>query len=249
MNHINELRVEAVKLIAFDVDGVLVRRGTKIKSTRDYLELNIKHIAPKQIHQMRELHELGFLLNITSGRGLYMLQLMFREVLPFVSLTYENGSATWLDGEIIQHVNSYVALENVYDKLSLVCDDNIKGWEPKEFIITIHCEDEVPKIPEIVSLYDDLYCIWNGEAYDIGVKGVQTKAFGLNDLAKFLNININGVLAIGDNYNDKELLDAAGISVTADKDRVYGDYWVPLDAERLPADILMDTIIRKVRAL
>jgi len=36
-----------------------------------------------------------------------MLQEMFREILPFVSLTYECGSATWYKGKIYQHINSF----------------------------------------------------------------------------------------------------------------------------------------------
>jgi len=246
MRHINELTLkdlDPIRLIVFDVDGVLVRRGTKIKSTKDFLELGIKRIDSKQIEQIQTLYKKGFLININSGRGLYMLQLMFRAVLPYVSLTYENGSATWIYGKIVQHVNSYEALDPVIISLLSVKDERIKGWEPKEFITTIHCTERVPRIEKIVSTFSNLYIIWNGEAYDIGIKNLQTKAVGLSELMRYMCFEKEHVLVIGDNYNDKPMMDVGGLRVTADKSRVEGDFWVPIDDERLPADILMSKII------
>ena len=140
-----------IKLVVFDVDGVLVPRGTKIKQKGNTITLETKTIKKKQIEQIKKLHNLGFQININSGRGLYMLQEMFREILPFVSLTYENGSATWNKGKIYQHVNSFSHLKNVFFKLKSVRDQNIKGFEPKEFIITVHCKERVKKIENIMS--------------------------------------------------------------------------------------------------
>ena len=235
--------IENINMIVFDVDGVLVCRGTKISSNSNYLELGIKSIDPKQIDQIDQLYTKGFLININSGRGLYMLQLMFREILPYVSLTYENGSASWTNGRIIQHVNSHRYLGPVYEDLLNINDKNIKGWEPKEFIITIHCTKRVPAIEKVIKQFKDLYYIWNGEAYDIGVKNKQTKAVGLKGLMRSFNLKKENVMVIGDNYNDEPMMKVGRISVTADKDRVPGDFWVPLNDERLPADILMEKIL------
>ena len=104
-----------------------------------------------------------------------MLQEMFREVLPFVSLTYENGSATWYKGKIYQHVNSFEYLKDVFPRLKQVIGGSIKGFEPKEFIITIHCVKRVKEIEEIVRKEKNLYTVWNGEAYDIGIKKIKLK--------------------------------------------------------------------------
>src|SRR3989344_5855433 len=134
MKPITELKKEdlkKIKLIVFDVDGVLVKRGTKIKQVGNTTILETKVIAQKQMEQVRALNKKGFLVNISSGRGLYMLQEMFREVLPFVSLTYENGSATWYKGKLYQHINSYEYLKDVFPKLKRVVSSNIKGFEPK----------------------------------------------------------------------------------------------------------------------
>ncbi len=235
--------LKKIKLIVFDVDGILVPRGTKIKQRGNITTLETKTIKKKQIEQIKRLHNLGFQININSGRGLYMLQEMFREVLSFVSLTYENGSATWNRGKIYQHVNSFNHLKNIFFKLKAVRDKNIKGFEPKEFIITIHCKKRIKKIEDVVYREKKLYSIWNNEAYDIGIKKVQTKSTGLKAFVKLLNLKKKNVLAIGDNYNDRELLESAGLTISADKSRLNGNFFTPLGKKNLPADQLMSRII------
>ncbi len=243
ISELTKKNLEKIKLIVFDVDGILVPRGTKIKQKNNITTLETKTIEKNQIEQIKKLHKLGFKININSGRGLYMLQEMFREVLPFVSLTYENGSATWYKGKIYQHVNSFEYLKNVFFKLKSVKDSNVKGFEPKEFIITVHCKKRIKKIENILSREKKLYSIWNDEAYDIGIKKVQTKSIGLKAFIKILKLKKENVLAIGDNYNDKELLKSAGLTITADKSRLNGDFFIPLSRKNLPAAQLMSRII------
>jgi HAD superfamily hydrolase (TIGR01484 family) len=237
--------IRDVKLIVFDVDGVLVPRGTKISQDGDMTSFNIKKIPSNLIDMIKELNR-RFAVNISSGRGLYMLQDMFREILPYVSLTYENGSATWDQGQIIQHVNSFSTLNRLHSTLPKIRHPNIKGFEPKEHIITIHCTDRVPEIEKAVNeIVNDgtVYVIWNGEAYDIGLKDKQTKGAGLKSLAKSLGIEKKNILAIGDNYNDIELLESAGIKVTADKSRLDGDFFIPLEGKFLPAQVLIEKLL------
>jgi hydroxymethylpyrimidine pyrophosphatase-like HAD family hydrolase len=243
ISELSKKDLSQIKLIVFDVDGVLVSRGTKIKQKGDITTLETKRIEKGQIEQIKRLHKLGFKININSGRGLYMLLEMFREVLPFVSLTYENGSATWYKGKIYQHVNSFEKLKDVIFKLRKVKSKSIKGFEPKTFIITIHCSKRVPSLERILSREKGIYYIWNSEAYDIGVKVVQTKARGIKAVMKMFKIKRSGVMTLGDNYNDKEMLEVSGISVTADKNRVSGDYYIPLDNRDLPAKKLMSRVI------
>ena len=142
-----------------------------------------------------------------------------------------------------QHVNSFDKLKKVRGELAKVSSKEIKGWEPKEFIITIHCKGRVGKIESVVSRFKDLYSIWNDEAYDIGIKKVQTKTTGLKEVMKMFKLKNKNVLALGDNYNDKELLNSVGVSVSADKERVEGDFYVPLNGKFLPADVLMGRIL------
>jgi len=248
MRPIKELKkedIKKIKMVVFDVDGVLVPRGTKIKQIGNTTILETKVIKKKQIGQIKKLHKKGFLINISSGRGLYMLQEMFREVLPFVSLTYENGSATWHKGKIYQHVNSFDSLRGVFPKLKSVVkmSKKVKGFEPKEFIITIHCTKKVSEIEKVVKKAKNLYTVWNGEAYDIGIKKDQTKAIGLKQIMKIFRLKKENIMAIGDNYNDHELLKETGIPVSADKSRIKGIFYVPLKGGFLPADLLMQKVL------
>jgi HAD superfamily hydrolase (TIGR01484 family) len=235
--------IKDIKMLVFDVDGVLVPRGTEIKEHKNgKLEMKVKKIQDKEINLIKDLHDRGFKINISSGRNLYVLKDMFYDVLPFVSITYENGSATWEKGRIIQHYNSFDKLYEIKNKLRDVDSECIKGFEPKEFIITIHCTERVKEIEEIVDEYDSLYCIWNSEAYDIGVKRFQTKAMALSSLVEKYNLNSNNVLVIGDNYNDKNFESTVGIVVSADKTRVSGDFYIGSPGEILMRKILEETI-------
>lgn len=243
LDFLTKKELDEIKLIIFDVDGVLVPRGTIIKQEGNKTFFETKKIAEKQIAQIKKLNEIGFKININSGRGLYMLQQMFREILPYASITYENGSATWFKGKIYQHINSFDYLKDVMLELEKVKHKNIKGFEPKEFIITLHCTNPVKEVEKIADRYKNLYWIWNGEAYDIGIKGVQTKALGVRNAMKSFNLKKKNVLAIGDNYNDREMIEESGVSVSADKTRLQADFYVPLTGRFLPADLLMQKII------
>tara|TARA_Y100000310_G_C20573308_1_gene759166 strand:- start:124 stop:876 length:753 start_codon:yes stop_codon:yes gene_type:complete len=248
MKPISELtkkELKKIKLIVFDVDGVLVPRGTKIKQVGNTTTFETKKIPKPLIKQIKDLKDKGFHININSGRGLYMLEDMFREILDSVSITYENGSASWINGKVIQHINSFKQLDSVLPKLQEVKHKNIKGFEPKEFIITIHCTNRVKKIEKIIDSEKNLYYIWNDEAYDIGIKKTQTKLIGLKKLMKHFKLSKGQVLAIGDNYNDKELLSGVGIKITADKSRLKGDYYVDLSKKNLPAGQLMNQILKQ----
>ncbi|MFA6177371.1 MAG: HAD-IIB family hydrolase [Candidatus Paceibacterota bacterium] len=245
LNEMSTKDISKIKLVVFDVDGVIVPRGTKIKQVGNTTTLETKVIAPKQIKQIEELYKQGFLINISSGRGLYMLQEMFRDILPFISLTYECGSATWYKGKIYQHINSFDRLKDILPKLKKVAikNKNFKGFEPKEFIITIHCKKQIKEIEDMVKRKKDLVTYWNGEAYDVLIKKDQTKALGLRHTMKLFKLKKENVLAIGDNYNDQELLEESGMPISADKTRVQGKFYVPLKGKFLPADELMQKIL------
>ncbi len=245
LNQMSKKDLKKIKMIVFDVDGVIVPRGTKIKQVGNTTTLETKVIAKKQIEQIRKLNKKGFLINISSGRGLYMLQEMFRDILPFVSLTYECGSATWYKGKIYQHINSFDQLRGIFFRLKKVAvkNKNIRGFEPKEFIITLHCVKKLKEIERIVKTEKSLTTHWNGEAYDILIKKNQTKAVGLRNVMKIFKLKKENIMAIGDNYNDHELLQASGTPISADQTRIKGKFHVPLEGKFLPADKLMQKIL------
>jgi hypothetical protein len=60
---------------------------------------------------------------------------------------------------------------------------------------------------------------------------------------KIFKLKKENVMAIGDNYNDQELLEESGMPISADKSRVKGRFYVPLEGKFLPADKLMQKIL------
>ena len=240
-----------IRLIIFDVDGVIVPRGTKIKQKGNNTHFNIKVITPEITELIKNLKEHGFLINISSGRSLTTLMDMFRPILPYISLTFELGSATWDNGIVHQHINSFNELKDLHFRIReeiFDCED-FKGIEPKEHIITVHCKNRIPKLENLVSQYPNLTSIWNGEAYDIVIKGIQSKGMGVKAISDLFKINKENILAIGDNYNDKELLESAGISITCDRSRVNGDFFISKTSKGLPAKVLISKILEVLKSL
>ena len=251
MKPIDNLRksdLNGIILIVFDVDGILVPRGTKIFQSGRKTVFYIKKVDKKVINLIKELSSLGFLININSGRSLDVLQRMFWPVLNKITMTYENGSSSWIKGKIYQHVNSYSKLSELYRELSAIKNKNIKGFELKEFILTLHAKKRVNVVETAIKKHKGLYFIWNSEAYDIGLKGVQTKLNGLNALLKIIKLKKDNVLFIGDNYNDIPFIGNSKIVVTADKRRLKGDFFIRLSRKDLPGKVLMERMITIKRA-
>ena len=110
----------------------------------------------------------------------------------------------------------------------------------------MHYEKKDENVEKLIETTGNLVTVWNGEAYDILVKGEQTKAVGLKQVIQTFNLSKENVMAIGDNYNDQELLEESGLPISADKTRVNGKFYVPLEGEFLPADSLMQKILELV---
>lgn len=58
--------IKKIKMIVFDVDGVLVPRGTRIKQIGNATTLETKIIDKKHIEQIKKLNQKGFLINIAN---------------------------------------------------------------------------------------------------------------------------------------------------------------------------------------
>lgn len=236
-------KLKKIKFIILDIDGVSVPRGTKIKQISNNLYMRVRKVPHSEIKKIKKLSKKGYIIGINSGRGLYLLEDMFRPVLDNLVITYENGSATWYKGKVYQHVNSLKKLEPLRKKLETIQSKYIKGFEPKEFIITIHCKKRVKAIEQIVDKHKGIYWIWNDEAYDIGIRGSQTKARGLSEVMKILKLKKSQVLFVGDNYNDVSLAGKAGVVVSADPSRLKGDLYVSMHKKKFPAEQVMDIFL------
>lgn len=217
-----------IKLLCFDCDGVTIKEGTVIRENQGELVVRTSKLSPKVANELNQLKD-NFLIMFSSGRHPLYLSRMYEQVLwDKVILQGENGILSLYNGKIEQTSNYPLRLlkiaTEIKEDLRKLKKTNkiIEGFEPKQFLISIHCQRELEKVKRVVKKHDinnEFYCLWSGEAYDIGPK-IFNKGIGLKNLVKKLNLNMENVLAVGNDPNDKEMVEWAGISVTTDPDSV-----------------------------
>ena len=225
-----------IKLLILDSDGVSVPVGTEILETteEDYHKVVVKTnlITDSFAEKVNRLKK-KIRICVSSGRSLIYLQGMYSKVLGGgVILQAENGNLSLVDGRVIQHITYDDAyFDKIYDIRRGISKLDIKGFEPKQFILTAHADREIPEVYEIVRKYDtdgDLKVMWNGEAFDIQKKSI-SKGVGVKAIAMYLDIDRNDVVAIGDKINDKEMISAAGFGISTNKNTLEAKYYMTAD--------------------
>lgn len=225
--------IKNLKIVCFDCDGVTIERGTEIEETETTLNVKTHNLSEELLEKITRLKE-RFHVNFSSGRSLLYLDRMFGKILwDNASLTGEIGIFTLIDGQVIQHEKfDRETLEKI-NRMKVAIRElskrnkDIRGFEPKQFLITVHAWKEVPEIEEIRKKYDtkdEFYNWWNGEAYDIGLKRLN-KGTGLKRLANYLGIDISQTIAIGNGPNDVDMVETAGIGVTTNPKELKADYY------------------------
>lgn len=243
-------KLNKLKLLILDSDGVSLPRGTFITEKENEEGLYTAYIKThcitdnlaEMIKQLKKKMKICF----SSGRSLIYLQNMYGKVLGEGTIIQaENGNLSLIDGKIIQH---FEYNENYFRKIALIKEEikklPIKGFEPKQFILTVHTDKEIPEVYQIVKKYDpegELKIMWNGEAFDIQKK-IVSKGEGLRRLMGFLEIKPEETIAVGDRLNDKEMIETAGIGVSADPNKLEAEYWV--SGDRLAGEVLLEYLIK-----
>ncbi len=232
LEEITKEELDNIKVVTFDIDGVIAPVGTEIREEDDgsKLFMESKQLSDKFVENLNKL-EKYVRLNFSSGRNiLYLKSLTNRFSDKETILQAENGNITWLDNRITHEVYS----DEYFNKLRVLkekikemkkMDSRIRGFEPKLFVLTVHCDEmeEICKLVEEVG-EGELYCLWTNEGYDIGSKKTN-KGMGIKNLAKQLNIEPKQIMTTGNNYNDAEMLQV-GKGITVNKDRVESEYFI-----------------------
>ena len=249
MKNIKEITKEelnAIKVITFDIDGVVAPVGTIIKETTDEdsidLYMESKKLSNEFIENLKKL-EKYVRLNFSSGRNILYLKSLVNEFFnEKIILQAENGNITWVDNKITHpgYPDEYFnQLRDLKEKIKEIkkTDNRIRGFEPKLFILTVHCE-EMEEIPNLVKQVaeDDFYCLWTNEGYDIGSKKM-SKGKAIDILSKAMDINPKQIMTTGNNYNDLEMLQV-GKGVTVDPERVEAEYFIDHNTEELGGELL-----------
>jgi hydroxymethylpyrimidine pyrophosphatase-like HAD family hydrolase len=229
--------IENVKVICFDVDGVIIRKGTEISEvkTSEGTTLTIKtsNLSDEMRDALIELKKY-FFVAINSGRSSMYLTKVFSELLwDNIALISEMGVFSLLRGSLVQHEkfddrtltkmrNIFVGLQELEGKVK-----DFRAFEPKQFLITLHAYSEIPEVYEVLKKNDpegEFYAIWNGEAFDIAPKRLN-KGAALKNLTDFLNIDVSQAMAIANGPNDQSMIDVPGIGVTTEPKELKADFY------------------------
>ena len=249
MKNIKEItkeELDVIKIITFDIDGVIAPVGTKIQESIDEdsidLYMESKKLSPEFIENLKKL-EKYVRLNFSSGRNILYLKSLVNEFFDEKTiLQAENGNITWVDNKIThpEYTNEYFnQIRDIKKEITKIKskDKRIRGFEPKLFILTVHCE-QMEEIPELVKRIsnDSLYCLWTNEGYDIGSKKM-SKGKAIEVLSKAMEINPKQIMTTGNNYNDAEMLEI-GKGVTVDPDRIQAEYFIEHKPDELGGELL-----------
>lgn len=244
---------ENLKMVTFDLDGVTIPVGTRINEDITGTELEIKthKLSPKIVGLIKELKNYIH-VNFSSGRALLYLQNILGDILwDRASIQGENGNFTLIEGKIIQsadYTNSYLQkLTNIKEDLKKIKSeqpDIIKGFEPKHMILSLHTERPEEEVCRIVEKRDpekELYCQWTSEGYDIGKKGVN-KGSGLEFLTSRLGFDRWRTIAIGNNVNDREMVEF-GVGITTNPKIIEGNFFIEGENGKLPGEIFAEYLV------
>lgn len=233
LSQLTAKEVQNIKLVSFDADGVTVERGTEVLETDNVLTVKTKKITDNLIRNLGRLKKYVH-INISSGRTPLYLDRMFGPVLwERASIQGEDGLFTLIDGQLVQTApltqNELEKLEDVRTQVRKLAEtnQNIRGFEPKQFMVSVRCGQEDQQVVDIVRRIDtnnEFNVLWiSGESHDIFLKRFN-KGVGLEFLRKHLNLEQNQVLAVGNDPNDVPMLEVAGISITTDPKGVQADF-------------------------
>jgi len=228
IKHLTKNEIKNIKVICFDCDGVTVPEGTYIRENKGELIVRTATLNNRVAKKLTKLKKYFFLV-FSSGRSLLYVTRMYEMILwDQVALQAEIGLFTLYQGKVLQlgkftnhFLEKSTKIKQAIRQLS-ENNPNILGFEPKQFLITVHCQREDSTIIDLVKKYDpenEYYCLWSGEAYDIGPK-VFNKGVGLKFLIEKMGLTMNNVLAVGNDPNDREMVEWAGIGVTTDPSSV-----------------------------
>lgn len=222
--------IQKIKLIAFDSDGVLVKKGTEIVQSGAHFSQKTNFVDPQILAKLVLLKK-HFHIVINSGRSSWYLTQIYQDILwDNITLISEVGAFFTSGGYIVQTdtLDQYeqdVTIKIRQELSKLLGDPRIAGFEPKQFLTTLHCHEAVPEIELIVKNCDPqnrFYCWWNQEAYDINSKKY-TKTQALNRLISLRHLNLENVITVGNGINDADLTAKKSINISTDPNNLQTD--------------------------
>lgn len=223
--------LKLIKVICFDGDGVTKRKGTEFLWENGQLVLQSYPPSEEIKNKLMKLSKY-FHVTFSSGRAMQYLRNIYPDELmgENVSLQAEIGMYLYWKKLTVTsfqlRVEHREKIEKIRAELRKLSHPDIKGFEPKEYLITLHAAKAVPEVAEIVKNLDpekELFCWWNEEAYDIGLNGIN-KATGLKKLVEKLGLQLQNVMTVGNGINDENMTRVGGIAVSTDPKHLQADF-------------------------
>ncbi|HHT72259.1 MAG TPA: HAD family phosphatase [Firmicutes bacterium] len=209
------------RLLALDLDGTtLTPEGA---------------ISPETRHWISKATQAGVVVMCATGRGLPNAEEIWNELFPGSPAVLANGAEVWLSPRTLLE-RYFIDTEHVFRLYDLATDRGLRYWaysanglvkdgkleehEPGEgwFKFGIYHPDpeQVAEIWSSISHWEGITVTSSHPSLlEISAQGVSKKS-GVERVCAELNISMAEVMAIGDNYNDLELIQGAGLGVAVD---------------------------------
>ena len=194
-----------IKLIATDCDETLLSTD--------------KSIHPRNLAAIKKAQDMGVIITTATGRGPYQLF----DILEQIDNVKEDRFSILCNGGIIidNLTKEVVDSSPIHYKKAIEVSNYCKEIGVHFEIYTDkHCYVKNSNLNYLMSLEEDIarICDWDvaisyssDTFMEINKKNVN-KAKALEKLCDHYGISMENVLTIGDNYNDKEMLEEAGFS-------------------------------------
>lgn len=211
------MTLNTVKLIAIDMDGTL---------------LNAAHeITPFTAQTLKKAVEAGIYIVLATGRGMTSIRPYEQQLQLQQPIIAANGADIYYEANI-EGIKNYIAFDDVQRIFEVINRINIPFWgftDQGEFADRELSEEEQMKCLKIgvqseneqllKSFYEEAQFFENIELttsgitnYEMNKKGV-SKAFGLSELCKQLQIPLENTMCFGDSGNDIQMFKVAGFPV------------------------------------
>ena len=210
------------KLVVFDLDGTLAPVGGPISAD--------------DIAKLKKLEDAGVRIAISSGKTLYYLIGMFRQVgLKEPIFIGENGNVIayniQLPPNILETVKPAQAYFNMREKIIAQTQQLFGGrfWmQPNEVMLTLFFKDCDTRA-RLRSYFDSIDCkdivvYEHIDSFDI-VPAFIDKRTSLRALGSDMGMSSEDMVAVGDGVNDIPMLEYCGLSIgIGNLDRHFTDY-------------------------
>ncbi len=199
-----------LKLAVFDLDGTLAPVGGPIDD--------------QSVKLLKELEDLGIYIVISSGKTLYYLIGMFRQVgLRAPIFIGENGNVTAFGIDLPPKLLTAVQPTEKYFQNKDEIIRNLKElfpdgfWmQPNEIMLTLFFKNETVRngIRKYLNNLkkDDIIVYEHVDSFDITPVGIDKKT-SLQALGNHLHIASNEMIAVGDGANDLPMIDYCAYSI------------------------------------